>query len=98
MFARLVTASAPVENLDEIIQLWREVVPPSAREREGFRNARLLVDRQSGKIASMGLWESEAALMASVEWNAEQLARFTSLLSSVNVGVYELVEDIRALE
>lgn len=57
--------------------------------------ARLLVDRQTGKVASMGLWETEAAVRASIEWNAKQVAGFTSLFSGpATVGLYELIEDI----
>jgi hypothetical protein len=31
---------------------------------------------------SMGLWETEAELQATVEWNKEQVAKFASLFTA----------------
>jgi hypothetical protein len=56
---------------------------------------RLLVDRENGKIASLGLWETEADFQATVSWNQEQIARFTGLFSSPpEVNGYEVLLEV----
>jgi heme-degrading monooxygenase HmoA len=45
---------------------------PSLQEVEGFEGVYLLVDRQSGKVLTITLWESEEALRES-EQEATQL-------------------------
>lgn len=41
----------------------------------------MLVDRNAGKVVSIGLWDSELELRQSVGWNQGQIARFAALLS-----------------
>ena len=82
MYARLVTGSIAPDQLDETIHLWRETVAPSVKQQPGFRSARLLVQRKTGIVASMGLWETEADLQGTVEWNQEQIAKFASFFST----------------
>ena len=53
---------------------------------------RLLVDRKNGKIASMGLWETEADFQATVKWNEGQVAKFAGMFSTPpDVGGYEVI-------
>lgn len=85
MYARVVTAHAVPDKLTEGIHLWRDSVMPAAREQKGFKSGRLLVNRQTGKIISVGLWETEADLQASGEGSAylqAQLAKFASLFTA----------------
>ena len=82
MYARLVTGSVAPDRADEAIQLWQETIAPSAPKQEGFRGARLMVDRATGKFMSMGLWETEAHLQGTMEWNQANIARFSSLFTS----------------
>lgn len=97
MHARVVTARIASQDVDEAIRLWHETVAPSARQQPGFRNARFLVDRRTGAIASMGVWATEADLVASVGWNRGQLDRFAGLFTEEPVvGLYELVGDVLA--
>ena len=87
--------SSPPGKLEEAVQLWRKEVLPSVQQQKGFRAVRLLVDRQNGKIASLGFWESEAAFQATLSWNEGQVAKFASLFSaSPEVGGYEVVVDV----
>ena len=58
---------------------------------EGIQE-RTIVDHQNGKIASLGLRETEADFQATVEWNQSQIAKFTGLfLSSPEVDRYEVI-------
>jgi hypothetical protein len=94
MHARLVTGRVPPGRLGELIELWRTTVPESARQQKGFQGARLMLDRESGELASLGLWSTEDDARASVQWNDEQLARFTAFFVERPVAaIYEVVAE-----
>jgi len=94
-YARIVTATTSPSRVEEAVELWQEVVLPSVQQQRGFKGVRLLVDRTNGKIVSIGLWESEADFLATVAWNEDQIARFTSFLETPPVVEgYEVVVDI----
>ena len=85
MYARIVTAQVSLEKLNEGIQLWKDSVMPAVKAQKGFKSGRLLVDRKTGKIVTVGLWETEADIQATGEGSVflnEQLAKFTSLFTA----------------
>lgn len=95
MYARNITTQASPDRLDEVIQLWRESVGQSAKQQKGFKKAYLLVDRSTGKSRVVGLWETEADLQASAEWNQEQVAKFASLFTAPPiVEQYEVAVEV----
>ena len=95
MYARLVTGTIPPDKLDQAIQLWRDTVLPSVQQQKGFKGVRLLVDRTNGKIASLGLWETEADFQATVAWNQGQVAKFADLFTLPPVvSGYEVVVEV----
>jgi heme-degrading monooxygenase HmoA len=95
MYARVVIATAPPHKLDEIIALWHAEVLPSVQQQPGYKGVRFLVDRQTGKIITMGLWESAAAFRATVDWNKGQVDKFVALFSEPpQVGGYTVVADM----
>jgi heme-degrading monooxygenase HmoA len=94
MYARLVTGSVPPAKLEEAVQLWKEEVLPSVQQQKGFKSVRLLIDRQNGKIVSLGLWDTEADYQATVAWNQGQIAKFAELFTKPpEVGGYEVVAE-----
>jgi len=94
MYARNVTAQTSPGALDEAIQLWKESVAPSTSEQKGFKGAYLFVERSTGKVRSIGLWETEADLLASVEWNQEQVAKFARFFSApATIEHYEVAAE-----
>jgi steroid delta-isomerase-like uncharacterized protein len=94
-YARLVTGQIAPDKLDEAIRLWQESVAPSVKQQKGFKSARLLVERKTGKVASMGLWETEADFQGTVEWNQAQLAKFAGLFTvPPSVEGYEVVAEV----
>jgi heme-degrading monooxygenase HmoA len=94
MYARLVTGSIAPDKLDEAIGLWRDSVAPSVRQQPGFKSARLMVDRQTGKVASMGLWETKAHVQGTVTWNQQQIDKFAGLFDAPpTVELYEVVAE-----
>jgi heme-degrading monooxygenase HmoA len=68
--------------VDEVIRLWRDSVLPSVKQQKGFKSVRLLVERKTGKVMSMGLWETEADFQATAEWNQEQIIKFAGLMTA----------------
>jgi hypothetical protein len=50
-------------------------------EQPGFRDARLLVNRTSGRVTSIGVWATEADFKNSVEWNRRLVDQFAGFFS-----------------
>jgi heme-degrading monooxygenase HmoA len=51
--------------MDEFIQVWHNSMLPTAQAQKGWNSARLLVDRETGKVIVVGFWETEADALAS---------------------------------
>jgi heme-degrading monooxygenase HmoA len=67
VFARATFGEAPPERLDEATQEILEHVLPALRIQDGFNGALILVERGSGKVLGVTLWESEQAMDATEE-------------------------------
>jgi heme-degrading monooxygenase HmoA len=72
MFASISTFQGPPDQIDEGVRYAQENIVPTLQEVEGFEGVYLLVDRQSGKVLTITLWESEEAMRTSEE-EANQL-------------------------
>src|SRR5918997_3862533 len=72
MFASVSTYQGPPDQIDEGIRYAQENIVPTLQEVEGFEGVYLLVERQSGEVLTITLWESEEAMRASEE-EANQL-------------------------
>ncbi len=71
MHARVSTINGSSDQVDAGITNFRENVVPFTRQ-DGGKGSLLLVDRQTGKVIAITLWENEEALRAS-EDKANQL-------------------------
>ena len=68
MFARITTiGEAPPQRLDDMTHEIREHVLPALRQQDGFSGALVLVERASGKVLGLTLWESEQAMSTTEE-------------------------------
>ena len=93
MHARVVTVQIQPGKTEEAIRIFRESVVPAAKQQKGFKSIMLLTDPNTGKGVSVGLWESEADLMASETsgYFREQLGKFGGLFLAPPVReVYEV--------
>lgn len=72
MFARVRTTSGVPEKVDDGIRHFRENVVASYKNVAGFKGAYMLVNRQSGKIVGITLWDTEANMQAT-DRKSEQL-------------------------
>jgi heme-degrading monooxygenase HmoA len=64
MIARVFTIQVIPEKMEAFIQRWHDSMLPLAKEQKGWKSARLLVDRQSGKVVIVGMWQTEADALA----------------------------------
>lgn len=65
MYARMTTATGSPANLDEGLRTYREGILPSIESLDGFKGTYTLVNRATGKVVNISLWETEAAMTAS---------------------------------
>jgi heme-degrading monooxygenase HmoA len=64
------TSQLQLDKLEEASQLYRESILPEVRQLPGFKGRMVLVDRSTGKVLTLTLWESEADARASGEGSA----------------------------
>ncbi len=64
MIVRIASVKVTPERIDEIVSRYREAVRPIHQQSEGLLNHYVLVDRHSGQMRLIGLWDSQEALEA----------------------------------
>ncbi len=96
MHARIVTLQGDPSKIDEGIQFYKDQALPPLRQQRGFKGARLLVDRRSGKVEAVSLWESEEAANGSAPATAQARTQGAQILGSTpatmevfEIAVYE---------
>jgi heme-degrading monooxygenase HmoA len=92
MFARVNSMQTATDKLAGLIKFSEERFP-DAREAPGFKGFYLLADRQSGKIVSISLWDSEDDLRQ-FEGRGAQIRKEASSelgIAPTPVDIYEVV-------
>jgi heme-degrading monooxygenase HmoA len=92
MLARINSVQTTADKLAGLIE-FSEGRFPDAREAHGFKGFYLLADRQSGKIVSISLWDSEDDLRQ-FEAQGAQIRREASSevgIAPTPVEIYEVV-------
>ena len=64
MIARTLSVQVPTDRLDAVLETYREDVRPIHARAEGLRQHYVLVDRETGRIEIIGVWDSVAAVAA----------------------------------
>ncbi|HEY7123937.1 MAG TPA: antibiotic biosynthesis monooxygenase family protein [Ktedonobacterales bacterium] len=84
MFARIVTASVHLGQMDDAIALFRDSIAPAAQQQKGFKGIRLFTDPTAGKVVVVSLWESEEDLKAGEAsgYYQEQINKIAPMLSA----------------
>jgi len=59
MYVGKMTYEFNMDEMDEIIDLWKHFVIPEASKLPGFIRAQLFVDRRTGKAFDIGFWASK---------------------------------------
>jgi heme-degrading monooxygenase HmoA len=66
MIVRIANVQVAPERIDEVVSRYREAVRNIHQQSEGLRNHYVLVDRQSGQMRLIGIWDSQEALEAAL--------------------------------
>ena len=92
MFARVNSAQTATDQLAGLIKFCEERFP-DAREAPGFKGFYLLADRQSGKIVSISLWDSDDDLRQFEDRGAQLRKEASSEvgIAPTPIDIYEVV-------
>ncbi len=93
MFARIVSFQLKSDKLDEAARFYKENNIPASKSQKGFNSSYLLIDRKTGKGASVAFWDSEEDIIANEAsgWWQGQVDKFKDFLTgSVTREVYEV--------
>ena len=84
MNARVTIVQVRPDKLEETIGIYRDSVAPAAQQQKGFKGLLMLTDPATGKGISIGLWETEADMIAgeSSGYFQQQLAKFKDVFSA----------------
>lgn len=95
MYARIVTIQIHPDKLGEAVSIFQNSIIPAAKQQKGFISLMLLTDRNrdTGRAISVGLWETEADLIANEAsgYLQEQFAKCEGVFAAPPVHeVYEV--------
>ncbi len=84
MNARIVMGQTQIDKKDEAVVIYRDSIVSAAKEQNGYKNAFLLTDSETGKFISITLWETEADMTAGEAsgYYQEQIAKLGALFAS----------------
>ena len=98
MYARVVSAHAQLDKLDQGIEITRSM-EAAWQQQKGFQGANLLVDRNTGKILTISTWATRADLEATETsgWYKEQVAKFaTTWIAPPVRDIYDVAVHVEA--
>jgi heme-degrading monooxygenase HmoA len=84
MHARVTTLHSNVRKLDDGVRLFQDQVIPAARQQRGFKGARLLLERTSGTVQAITLWDSAETAQAAAAALDQQRAQAAQTLGATN--------------
>jgi hypothetical protein len=91
MFARLTRyEGASPDAIDDALEAKKRVLPTEHGQTEGMKGTVFLVDRSSGEILVMSLWESAEALRASEPDAARLREEVTGAGETASAASYEV--------
>jgi heme-degrading monooxygenase HmoA len=92
MFARVNSVQTATDQLAGLVKFCEERFP-DAREAPGFKGFYLLADRQSGKLVSISLWDSEDDLRHFEARGAQMRKEASSEvgIAPTPIDIYEVV-------
>ena len=97
MIVRMASVRVAPERIDEIVGRYRQIVRPVHQRSAGLRNHYVLVDRTSGQMRLIGLWDSREALEAALptlEPARERL--WEEFGEDPTLEAYEVADELRA--
>ena len=100
MYARVTSIQLTPDQINTSGRAMPDDMRQALAREPGFLGSMTLLDRQSGKAMTIGLWESEAAVQASMAGHQARTATARSALGieagpEPVVEVYEVVDEIK---
>jgi len=96
MIVRMASVHVAPERIDEIVGRYREIVRPVHERSEGLLNHYFLVDRQSGQMRIIRLWESPEALEAALPTlEAARERLWEQFGEDPTLEAYEVADELR---
>ena len=92
MFARVTTSQGKPGQIEAGINQFRESVGAVAKTIAGFKGSYLLVDRKSGKMLGIALWDTQENLRASETAAAKIRAGIAQAVASTAPPIVEIYE------
>jgi hypothetical protein len=92
MFARVVTIEGKPEKVDEGIRYFWEQLIPTARSLHGFKDGYIMVDRKTGKLVSIVMWESLKDIQATSATADKKLSERVKIAGATKQPKYEIFE------
>ncbi len=82
-FARTISIEVRPSVLDDVLKILREKVLPVTQAKSGSRGCSVLVDRGTGKVVVLTLWESQDASRADdtgkiIQQQISELSRYVT--------------------
>lgn len=92
-YVRMTTYEGDPSKLEETIRFVREQGMTPVRQLTGYQGTRFMVDRQSGKVVGVTLWENEEAARAMGDNLTPARTQFQQLLGAAGQTneIFELV-------
>ncbi len=94
MYARMTTGETKVDWMDKFIKIYEESIVPAAKSQKGYCGAYFLVNRKTGKLVSITLWDCEEDALANEKshYYQEQLVKVMRLFKQLPIREgYEVV-------
>jgi heme-degrading monooxygenase HmoA len=92
MFARVTTNQIKPEQIEAAVRTFREQVGELSKKMTGFKGSYLLVERQTGKIVGVALWDKKEDLDASERVAADIRSRIRQASAASSTGTVEVYE------
>ena len=93
MFARIVSFEWKADKLDEAIKIYKESGIPAMKPQKGFISVSLLLNRDTGKGATVAFWDNKQDMLATEASGLmkEQLDKFKDYWVGLPVvDIYEV--------
>lgn len=95
MFVRALRVELDPGRIDAVVSRYREVVRPIHEQAAGLRRHYVLVNREEGRIAILGLWHSQESLeqvASALEPARERL--WSEFGQTPTVETYEVADEL----
>ena len=97
MYARMTTGETKVDWMDKFIKIYEESIVPKAKLQKGYCGAYFLVNRKTGKLVSITLWDCEEDALANEKshYYQEQLVKVMNIFTKPPIREgYEVVVQV----